>query len=336
MADTMDAFWNRLGACCLGASTQSIDATLAMSRIVGQYVALSVQAENLRQIMAKGVQIPCDVWHAYAAARRDYLVKSQAVFDQLAAKGVTVEQVVYSGGKPKIDPTDPNKVVSVQVQAPLRPPAFVGISQQCPGVPVMSGTSLRGSLGWERTPILLSAVPASVVRALGTATMATLTLFAAGTPVGLAAQNAYQTYKSIAVILQDYDSSPSRILTAYTGCFQAAIKAGLSASDANKQCSAVQASAQQARVSEAQAKAAAAAAAAGGLGFWGWLGVGAAVILVGSILIRYIRSRLAPVAALLPVGEPGSLPRGRYSKPGDPILLGDLYYHPRGQTWPTR
>jgi hypothetical protein len=349
MADAMDAFWGRLGAfadpvnqladascgCSFGASAQSVDATAAMSRIVSQYVALSVQGENLRQIMATGVQIPCDVWVAYATARKDYLTKSQAVFDQLSAKGITVEQVVYSQGKPRIDPTDPNKVVTLQVQAPLRPPAFVGITQQCPSAPVMSGFS--GALGWERTPIQLGSIPATALTAIGTATTAMLSLFISGTLVGLAGQSAYQTFKSVAVILQDYNSSPSRILAAYTACFQATVKAGVPAMTANKQCFGVQTSAQQARVTEAQAKAAAAAEAASGLGFWGWLGVGAAVVIAGSILFGALRKRLAPMTALLPVGDAmPSLPAGSYSKPSDPILLGDLYYHPRKQPWPIR
>ena len=350
--DSLEAFYGRLGAfadpvnrlaeascgCALGLAPgeTTVDASYAMSRVVSQYTALSVQGETLRQMLAAGMKIPCDVWMAYASARQDYVTKSQPIFDQLAAKGVTVEQVVYSGGKPRPDPADPSKIMTLQVQAPLRPPAFADVDQQCPGVPAMSGANLRGAVGWEPMPVQLASVPSSVLTALGTATgTGVVMLISFGIPVGLAGYGAYKTIKQIAVVLQDYDASPSRILTAYTACFQAAVKAGVSPANAAKQCSAVQTSAEQARVAAAKA------AADGGFGFWAWLGVGAGVFILGSILIRFVRNRAALAAQVvrtaIPVAGTGALgrstgrPRKQWSSdPGVPILLGDLYYQPRG------
>ena len=357
MADSMEAFWGRLGAfadpvnqladascgCALNADlgadgSATIDATEAMSRVVSQYVALSKQGETLRQMMSVGVKIPCDVWSAYANARLDYMRKSQYLFDQLTAKDITVDQVVYSGGKPKVDPNDPSKVVTLQVQAPLRPPAFVGIDQQCPGVPVMAGASFAGALGWERTPISLGSVSSSTLVALGTAAgTGVLMLMSAGMPLGLAGYGAYKTVKKVAAIWQDYDASPSRILTAYTGCFQAAVSAGMTAADAAKSCSAVQTSAQAAAIERTKAQ----NPPDSGLGFWGWLGVGAGVFIVLSIGVRYLRGRMAGVASaarmIAPVGDaldfgrPRARRKRRAGSATNPILIGDLYLHPRGR-----
>lgn len=337
----MEAFWGRLGAfadpvnqladatcgCALGESGQTLDASEAASRVISQYVALSTQGETLRQMLAAGVKIPCEVWRAYATARQDYLTKSQPFFDQLAAKGVTLEQVVFSGGKPKSDPSDPSKFVTLRVQAPLRPPAFVGINKECPTVPVMYGADLQGNIGWEPVPVLQGSVSNSVLAALGAASTTMLLLIAGnGTTLGLAGYGAYKTFKQVAIVLQDYDASPSRILAAYTACFQAAVKAGIAPAEAAKQCKNVQASAEAARVAVEQAKAK--QKESSGIGFWAWIGIGTAVILVGSIVIGVIRSRVGAAARLIsPVGGIGRAPRRSH----EPILLGDLYFQPRGR-----
>jgi hypothetical protein len=298
----------------------SIDATAAMAKVVTQYVALSGQGETLRQMLTVGVKIPCEVWAAYASARQDYLTKSKYLFDQLAAKGVTVEQVVYSGGQPQLDPQNPTKVRTLQVAAPLRPPAFVGINQQCPSVPVMSGARFGGTIGWEPVPIL-NGVDSSTFAALGAnAFQAAVFLVSGVTPLGLAGYGAYKTLKQVAAIWEDYDASASRILVAYTGCFQAAVKSGMSAADAARSCQAVQAAANTARVAVAQAN----ASAANGLGFWGWLGVGAGVVILGSIVLKYVRGRAGAAARLIsPMGCP-TAPEAL-----DGVALGELYFRPR-------
>jgi hypothetical protein len=349
MADSMEAFWGRLGtfadpvnqlaeASCgcalgdeassfeLGATGASIDASAALSKVVAQYVALSTQGETLRQLMAAGVKVPCDVWLAYANARQDYMTKSQYLFDQLAAKNVTVEQVIYSGGKPKLDPNDASRVATLQVQAPLRPPAFVGVNERCPDVPVMSGVNLQGAIGWEPTPLGGSSIPSSTLVALGTAAgTGVLMLMSAGMPLGLAAYGSYKTIKQIAAFWQDYDASPSRVLAAYTGCFQAEVKAGASTADAAKHCSLIQASATQARVAVAQAQ----GKPSSGMGFWGWLGIGAGAFILLTVGVKLLRGSIRAAIPIPGVGE--SFGRSRRSRRGAPILLGDLYLHPGGR-----
>jgi hypothetical protein len=303
----------------------TIDATLAMSKVVTQYVTLSTQGETLRQMLTAGVKIPCDVWSAYASARQDYLTKSQYLFDQLSAKGVTVEQVIYSGGVPQLDPSDLSKVRTLRVGAPLRPPAFVGINQQCPTVPAMSGAYFAGTIGWEPVPMSLGSVASATFTALGTATlMGAVFLVSAGTPLGLAGYGSYKTIKQIAAVWEDYDASPARILVAYTSCFSAAVKGGLSATDAANRCAAVQTSANAARVAVAQAN----ASASDSLGFWGWLGVGAGVVILGSIVLKYMRNRVGAAARLIsPVGGLGGCPSAPEALDG--VALGELYFKPK-------
>ena len=335
MPDSMEAFWGRLGAfadpvnqlaeascgCALGATDGAIDASDAASRVISQYVALSAQGEKLRQQMVAGVKIPCEVWIAYAIARQDYLNKSQPLFDQLAAKGVTIEQVVYSGGKPVPDPSDPAKYKTLRVQAPLRPPAFVGIDQQCPGTPVMYGANLHSPIGWEPIPISFGSVDASTVSALGAVGSAMLLLVAAnGNALGLAGYGAYKTIKQIAVALQDYDAVPSKVLTAYTACFDLGVKSGLSAADAVKRCS-TSTSAAQTPVEPTPIVVVPASRVIAKGSFWTWFGIGAVVFIVGSLVVRAVRGR-----ASMSVEDVG-----RYSRSHGPILIGDLYFHPRGR-----
>jgi hypothetical protein len=322
MADTLAEFYSRLGALAdpAGASSStetSTDAALVLSKIASQYVALSLQAEYLRQIMAGGTQIPCDVWSAYVAARQDYLAKSQAVFDQLGRKGVAAQQVLYSGGKPQLDPADATKYATIVVPAPLRPPAFVGITQQCPAVPSMSGAAV-GTFGWERTPVFQGAIDASTVLDLGDVTSLLVLTNSTGIPLGLAGVNTYKTIKPVAVLWTDFDGTSSRALAAYTTCFRGVLQQpGATAADASKRCAVAQ--------STAASPAAAAGSVGSKLGFWGWLGVIFGVALVGSVALRALRRPAAPAIAGVPA------PRSRYSAPSDPIFLGDLFLHPRGR-----
>lgn len=293
-----------------------IDATQAMAKIVTQYVTLSTQADQLRQVLAAGGKVPCDVWMAYALARQDYLTKSQGVFDQLASKGITIEQVVYSGGKPRLDPSDPSKVVTVQVQAPLRPPAFLGLSNQCPTLPNMSGADVFA--GTYQPVALGGSISNSVLSGLiGGYAAAMIMVASGGALLGVAGYAGYKTYKQVAVILDDYDSSPSRILSAYTSCVASNVKNGLAPTDAANRCSSVQQSAQQYGIDKAKAD----AAKANGLGFWGWLGVGTGVVIVGYFVYTYVRSKAGAAARLVsPVPISGL----------DGVALGELYFRPHG------
>ena len=279
-----------------------MDATQAMSRVLAQYVGLSVQGENLRQMMVAGAKIPCDVWTAYANARQDYMVKSQEVFDQLSAKGITVEQVIYSGGKPVVDPSNPTRIRTLQVQAPLRPPAFVGLNAQCPGLPLMAG-GMHGSMGWEPLPIGLGFLPvAAAGAAVAACTAATLgaclILVGAGAVIlGIAGYAGYKIMQQVAVAIREYESSPAKTVAAYTACYAGLVKGGMAPTDAGNRCSNSQASAQKYATDRG--------APAAGLGFWGWLGVGAGALIVGTIVFKFVRGRVGAATRLiapLPVG----------------------------------
>jgi len=104
MHDSMDAFYSHLGASAelgdqpidgcgcnvsepeLGAVSVAVDAALAMGKVIEQYVAVTAQGEALRRIVVAGVQVPCEVWTAYANARQEYTTKSQQLFDQLTPR----------------------------------------------------------------------------------------------------------------------------------------------------------------------------------------------------------------------------------------------------------
>jgi len=302
--DTLQSFFGRVGLAggFEGVGYQT-DATVAMSRIVRQYVDLSTQAESLRQQLLAKVKIPCNIWFAYATARQDYLTKSQAVFDQLGRMGVSVEQVVYSAGKPKPDPSDPSKTLTLRVMAPLRPPAFTGLD--CPGLPLMQG-AIGG--GWQPVPIegpqlfALGSVANDVVEA---GTKAALVLLAAGVPLGVASYFGAKTYKQVLVMLDAFDSDPNRIVATYTACVESGVKNGLTAIDAANRCGAAQKAAQEYGLTKEtiRKEAAAAAAAAKGLGFWGWLGVVVGVAVVGYVAFGALRRSVgvARVMAPLPI-----------------------------------
>ena len=329
MVDSMDDFYNRLGNSAalgdepiegcgcdvagaeLGASTASVDAALVLGKVVSQYVTLSAQGEALRQIVGAGVQVPCEVWTAYNSARQEYTEKSQALFAQLRAKTVTVEQVVYVGGRPKLDPSDASRVVTLRLKAPLLPPAFAGADQQCPGT---LNAGLRGSLGWESIPVQLAAVPSAALSALKTTSdPSTLLLLSRGVLLGLANYGSYKSIKQVAVLWTDYASLLQPVM-AYTSCVQAALAANVVAKDVPKRCSASGASLGESSTT---------------LSPWQWLGVGAAVLIVGGLLWRALN--MASPAPPLSGPRRVSRRKRRAQVSADPILMGDLYLHPRGQ-----
>jgi hypothetical protein len=360
MADALDSFYNQIGSrgmpapvvegcgCALGSTTTgtTMDLCQATNRILVRYVELTVQGEYLRQMMAAWIAggsqaskaIPCTIWEAYATARQDYLTKSQEVLDQLAAKGLTIEQVIYSQGKPAVDPTDPSRVRTVRLTAPLRPPGF--LSLPCPGIAPMYGANLNG--GWEPTSVEFGVVPvAAAVAVASVCTAATLggclvIIGAAGLIVGIVSYAGYKIMQQVAVVMREYQSSPAKTVAAYTACFAGLVKGGMPATDAATRCQGAQTAAQQYAKDRG-------AESAGGLGFWGWIGIGAGVIIFGGIALRFIRARagrmLAPARMLAPVAPAPAMVAGlngarrgkRRRKHAGPILLGDLYYQPKGR-----
>lgn len=348
--DTMAQFFGSLGALAepvqalarggvdFGAAGQAQDASRAMSIILQQYAVLSAEGERLRQVLVAGGRVPCDIWNAYNQACLDYLAKSQPVFDQLAQKGVTVDQVVYQNGQPVPDPSAPGQYKTLRVAAPLRPPGFGFSATQCPGIANFQGT-FRG--GWTPVPvednISLGSVPASVLSALGTGALLFLTSLS-GTPIGAAGYGAFKTYQQLSVVLEAYYDPPARIVAAYTECFEKSVKAGMPAAQASSTCAQVQTSAQQ----YAQSKASGSSDSS--WGFWMWVGVGGAVLLAGGLLALYLRGRvsraLGPAHIFVP-GIGGAFDRNavypttrlmgnrKARQQGVPVLLGDLYLHPR-------
>jgi hypothetical protein len=265
------------------------DASKAFAeRILPRYAELSRQGEQLRQILVAKGKVPCTVWAAYNQACLDYLQKSQKVFDQLAQKGIVVDQVVYSAGQPVLDPSSPGSVKTLRVAAPLRPPAFGFVASECPGIATFQGVELE-RVGWVPVPIIsavdLGSIPGATLTAIGTGMI--FVLSGGGVPLGAAAYGAYKSMKAISIWIEDYFDPPVRILQAFTECFVKLQQGGLSPAQASAQCSASQASAQQYAKDKAAAES---------WGFWSWVGVGTAVLVVGGALALYLRRRVAGAA----------------------------------------
>lgn len=307
MANTPD-FWGRLGdalaepqkdtlstcGCDLGAGVDSVDASTAVGRMLAQYVAVTAQGVALQKIAALKIQVPCAIWTAYARARQDYLTKSQEILDQLKAKGITLEKVLYTAQGPKTDPGSPSLAETAQLLAPLAPPTFSGLDQQCPGIPNLTG-ALTG-LGWERVPIQLSSVPLTALKPLGgTQLTNVLVLFSdTKTLIGVAAPAGYQAAKKVPLFPRPF-SADLHSVTTYTSCFQAQ---GANA-EANKRCA----------PDRAQRS----------TNTWKFVGLGALLLIVGGLFLRAVRR---PTLAGVASDEVRS-------RPGEPILLGDLYWYPR-------
>jgi hypothetical protein len=88
------------------------------------YRKLSVRGKKLMDIAkATGKPLPSSVLDAYDAASKEYLRFANQVFAVLNKKNITVEQVIYTQGKPAVDAK--GDVRKVKISAPLRPPVFI-------------------------------------------------------------------------------------------------------------------------------------------------------------------------------------------------------------------
>lgn len=300
--------------CGFGATDtgETQDAARAMSTILSRYAELSAQGERLRQILVAGGQVPCEIWGAYNSACIDYLQKSQSVFDQLAQKSITVEQVVYSGGQPVADPSNPGMVKSLRVSAPLRPPAFGFTATSCPGIANFQGTEVSGG-GWVPIPIEMGSITTQAAQAASG--MFILLLSSMGTPLGTAGYGAYKTVQQVAVWLEAYFDAPTRLVAAYTDCFERLTKGGLAPAKASSQCAVSQASAQQYAKDKAKSKE---------WGFWTWAAIGGAVLVTGGVLALYLRGRVANVLAPVRMLS-GSAYRRKSRRGQRSMLLGKLH-----------
>jgi hypothetical protein len=339
MPDQLEAFLGRLGgfadpvnqmAASCGCSTnlgatdtfQTLDATVAVSRMLRQYTELSLLGNKLATILQARGKIPCAVWTAYGQARQDYLVKSQELLDQLAKQDITIEQTVWSQGKPVMSATNPNEVKTVRIQAPLRPPAFAtGAYAGCTGISQMYGA--LGGADDNTSPLGLGAVPIAIVAPLvAVCTAATagacIALIAAGSiVVGIVGYAAYKSVQQVAVMMREYQSAPSKTIAAYTDCVTKLVASGYSQADASTRCTGSQVSAQ-------------AYAAERGAGdswsSWTWALIGLGVVVGGFAVWKLTQPRQSAIAGI--EHEPQALPA---MKPGKAILMGDLYFHPRSR-----
>jgi hypothetical protein len=300
------------GCTALGESAETQDAAKALSTIVSRYAELSAQGERLRQILVAGGQVPCEIWGAYNSACLNYLQKSQPVFDQLAQKGITVEQVVYSGGQPVVDPANPGMVKSLRVSAPLRPPAFSFTAASCPGIANFQGAEVSGG-GWVPIPIEMGSITTQAASTAGG--MFLILLSSMGAPLGMAGYGTYKTLQQVAVWLEAYFDAPTRLVAAYTDCFERLIKGGLTPAKASSQCAASQASAEQYAKDKAKAKE---------WGFWTWAAIGGVVLVTGGALALYLRGRVAGVLAPVRMLS-GSAYRRKYRRGHRPMLLGKVH-----------
>jgi hypothetical protein len=309
--------------CGLGAATPgyTIDASEAMMLILRQYAALSAQGERLRQILLARGTVPCQIWDAYNQACLDYLAKSTSVFDQLTAKDVVVDQVIYSAGKPVPDPNNASQYRTLRVAAPLRPPGFGFTATDCPGIATFQGADAVA--GWVPVPIEMGAVSSSVLSALGSGVVFLLSS-TMGIALGFAGYEGFKTFKQIAIWIEDYYAQPARMVAAYTNCFERSVKSGLTPERASATCSSVQASAQASTLAQLKAK-----LAADGWGFWTWVTIGGGVLVAGGLLAFYLRSRLIGAFAgtdlEIVTNHPPVRPRRRRKtrRGRNPLLLGN-------------
>ena len=303
-------------SCGFGESSVSkgMDATTAMGYVVKRYVELSVMGEKLRQVGAAGQQVPCPVLEEYHAAAKEYRDSAQEVFDQLAAKGITVQQVIYRNGKPEMDASDPNKVRTLMIQAPLMPPVFAytaALSALCPGLIRLSGAAPMFGEGIELGILPLAAAGVALAAACTAATLGTcLLLIGIGAVVvGVVTYGVIKIVEQVTIMFRGYDPKPVELTAAYTSCFDKLRNSGLSAADAAAQCSA-------AKVNPSA-----------GLGMWAWIGIGATLLGVGTIVGIYLYrrgQRYLPAPA--PRREIAPIPAGETAD-GE-VFLGGLYMRP--------
>jgi hypothetical protein len=271
--------------CGLGATAvgQTLDASKALALILRQYTALSAQGERLRRVLTAGGQPPCSVWDAYNRACLDYLAKGQAVFDQLASKGVVVDQVVYSAGQPVPEPSQAGQYKTLRVTAPLRPPGFGFATASCPGI--ANFQDAQAVEGWAPVPIEMGAISAATLATLGSQ-YALLALGPAGVVIGAIGYETFKTYQQVGIWFEAFDDSSIYTVSTYVDCFERSVKSGVTLEQANATCVNTK------LTPLAQIKA---TLTAGGWNAWTWAMVGGGILAVGSLIAFWLHMRSAPV-----------------------------------------
>jgi hypothetical protein len=110
----------------------------AAEHIQARYRALSTYANKISQIgIESGKPVPCSLLATYHAAVRDYLRFGTAFFNALDKKKIQVDQIIMTGGKPKLDAKGRPK--ALRISAPLRPPVFITNKDFCPSAALVAG-----------------------------------------------------------------------------------------------------------------------------------------------------------------------------------------------------
>ena len=121
----------------------------AAEHIQARYRALSVYANKISQIgIESGKPVPCSLLATYHAAVRDYLRFGKAFFDALDKKKIQVDQIIMTGGKPKLDAKGRPK--ALRISAPLRPPVFITNKDFCPSAALVAGEATVTVTGFTR------------------------------------------------------------------------------------------------------------------------------------------------------------------------------------------
>lgn len=279
--------------CGLGAAEAVQDATQAVAAILARHSAISAQGDRLRQVLAAKGRIPSAVSAAYDRAGLDYVAKSRSVLDQLARKGVTIEQVVYTDGKPEPDPLQPGQYKSLRVVAPL---------------PVVDLSAPLAGGGWVPLPIEMGSVSQEVASAVQGAVV--VLLAPSRVSIGAVGPSSSKTWQQVAVTLLPFDDAALQAVTAFADCFDRMVRGGKTGVKAADACG----------------------KSAGGLGalfgsvpplaeLWPYILVGAAAAVAGWALHAWLQ-RSGSLAGCDVAG-----PKTR--RGGRPLLLGDLYLHSR-------
>lgn len=209
----------RLGA----AAGSQTNASAAMDQLQQRYQQLSMWGAKLASL---GTTVPCDVRTAYYLALKDYFTNGVDLFQQLTNQGATVQQVIYKNGQPVLDQYGDGVVVTVTT--PLMPP-FLPIDTRCPSLAQQGLAGARVALGRGLGQLGQVAGLWAAISRVATALWPLVVIIggAVATKVVL---------DQLTVLVRGYNTTPDQQVSAFLGCVDKAVAAGISAGDAAKQC----------------------------------------------------------------------------------------------------
>lgn len=189
IANTPDGNWK----------TNGLEAT---KHLTARYASLSRYADKImRQAKLSGSTIPCSVLDAYNKAVNDYLSFGNRLFDLFHKNKMTIEQVIYTQGKPAID--SKGNVRTLRINAPLRPPTFVLTKTDCPGIThvTTTGTTLGEATEMGLAPAVIAAY------AIGGL------LF-----IGVGGYVANKLLEKMSILIRGPVYTPDQVVSAYVKC----------------------------------------------------------------------------------------------------------------------